>query len=384
MNWLQKKRAAFRQFDALKKLQMELSGGVVHLTPSGIVRGHALLSYITLPFVTKDPHYLDGHTNRWESRDMAAALLERGYAVDIIDWDNQTFKPKRHYDIFIDIGPTMERIAPLLGDHCLKVFHATGAHWLFQNHAEYTRLLQLKERRGFILSPQRIVPPSRSVESADIVTILGNSFTHGTYEYAKKQLLPIPLSTTHTYDFPTRAKGSECRFIWFGGSGLVHKGLDITLEAFAAMPEYELTVCGPISSEPEFRSVYHKELFESPNITVLDRIDPGGPEFKKLMQTHSALIHPSCSEGQSGAVVTCMHAGFVPILSRESGVDVDNFGTVLLTNNVDTIRAAVQEHAARTSDDLLSRSRAAWEYARTHHTRETFSKSFRAILDTLL
>ena len=33
---------------------------------------------------------------------------------------------------------------------------------------------------------------------------------------------------------------------------MVHKGLDLVLEAFAGMPEYHLTVCGPVAKEKDF------------------------------------------------------------------------------------------------------------------------------------
>ena len=37
---------------------------------------------------------------------------------------------------------------------------------------------------------------------------------------------------------------------------MVHKGLDLVLEAFVAMPEYHLTVCGKVSSEKDFEDAY--------------------------------------------------------------------------------------------------------------------------------
>jgi hypothetical protein len=49
---------------------------------------------------------------------------------------------------------------------------------------------------------------------------------------------------------------------------MVHKGLDLVLEAFARMPECQLTIVGPVRNEPEFVNVYRKELFHTPNITV--------------------------------------------------------------------------------------------------------------------
>ncbi len=84
----------------------------------------------------------------------------------------------------------------------MKILHITGAHWLFQNQAEYTRLLALQQRRGVTLNPRRIAPAIAGIEHADCATILGNQFTMGTFRYAGKPLYRIPLSTTIQYPWP--------------------------------------------------------------------------------------------------------------------------------------------------------------------------------------
>ena len=70
--------------------------------------------------------------------------------------------------------------------------------------------------------------------------------------------------------WPDQKDFDRCRnsFLWFGSNALVHKGLDRVLEAFAEMPEYHLTVCGPIHEERDFLATYHRELFDTPNIRM--------------------------------------------------------------------------------------------------------------------
>lgn len=374
-----------RDYDLAKKVRLTLSNGVVHLSPKSRVHGNVLLSYITLPFVISDK-LLDAHTNRWECREIARLFLEQGYAVDVIDWTNTTFVPKKKYHFAIDIHSNLERLSPLLPKDCIKIFHATGAHWLFQNTAEYMRLLDLQKRRGVTLVPQRIMPPSRAIEHADVVTLLGNDFTEGTYAYAKKNVHRIPLSTTHTYPSPSQKsfEGAKKNFVWFGGSGMVHKGLDLILEAFVAMPEYTLTICGKVSNEKDFEEAYRKELYQTKNIRVVGLIDPGSTEFQKICADSIALVYPSCSEGQSGAVITTMHAGLIPIVSYESGVDAGNFGKVLRKNSVEEIKHAVQEIASLPAETLRSMSLGAWEFVQKNHTRETFSEHYKNFIQKLL
>lgn len=374
-----------KDYKLFKKILLSLRGGVVHLHPKGVARGNVLISYITLPFVISDK-ILNAHTNRWECREMARLFLEQGYAVDVIDWTNTTFTPKKKYRFFIDIHNNLERLSPLLNKDCVKIFHITGAHWLFQNDAEQKRLLGVQARRNAKLVPRRTMPPSHAIEHADVVTMLGNDFTESTYAYAHKKIIRIPLSTTHTYPSPAgkNFEYAKNNFVWFGGSGMVHKGLDLVLEAFAQMPEYRLTVCGKVSNEKDFVDVYKKELYEMPNISVTGLIDPGGAEFQNICNNSIALVYPSSSEGQSGAVITTMHTGLIPIVSYQSGVDVKDFGKILEENSVEGIMGAVQEIACLPVEELRARAIKTWEYAREYHTRENFTKHYRNFILELL
>jgi glycosyltransferase involved in cell wall biosynthesis len=351
--------------------------GVLHLHTEKPIRGDVLLSYIPYAFLRPE-NSQESHTNYWECREMARIFLDLGYNVDVIDWKNDSFLPKKKYSYFIDIHSNMERLSPFLPKDCIKIFHATGAHWLFQNHAEYSRLLQLQKRRHATLMPRRVMPPSLAMENADVVVMLGNEFTEKTYNYSGKKIHHIPLSATHTFPFSEEKniESAKKNFVWFGGAGMVHKGLDLVLEAFAEMPEYQLSVCGPIRSEKDFEKEYWKELYETKNITAFGKIDAGGDVFRKIAESSVALIYPSCSEGGGGSVIHCMHAGLIPIISFESSVNVGQFGILLKENTVEEIQRTVRLIAVETSEKIKVHSKQAWEYARANHSREEFSKEY--------
>ncbi len=354
-------------------------------------RDWALVSYVTAPFRERTAAsslkpQADTHTNRWECRQIVDTFLGLGFGVDIIDWHDRRFRPRKEYKFFLDIGVQMERLAPLVGPRCIKILHATGKHWLFQNRAEYERLAALMTRRGVALEPRRIAPTGSGVEAADVLTVLGNQGTIDTLSYAGKPCYRIPLSTT--VEFPwNEAKdfaAARKRFLWLGSSGMVHKGLDLALEAFAALPELELTVCGPVAHEPDFAREYHRELNQTPNIRTVGWVDLAGKPFAEIVATVGSLIYPSCSEGCAGSVVSCLHAGLVPIVSRESGVDVEPFGVLLPDCSVEPIRRAVSAMAQSPADELRARSRATWEFARREHTRERFAAEFLRVIETLV
>lgn len=357
---------------------------VLHFSTENKFRGNVLLSYIPYAFL-RPKNIAESHTNYWECREIANIFLRLGYNVDVINWQDSYFIPKKKYTYCVDIHQNLERLTPMLGAECIKIFHATGSHSLFQNHAELERLLALQSRRGVTLHPMRQVPPSLAIEHADYTLLLGNNQTANTYKYAQKKIFQIPLSTTHTYPYNDKKNIDETKkkFLWFGGAGMVHKGLDLVLEAFAEMPEYSLSVCGNVKAEKDFEKAYHKELYETKNIKLFGKIDPSSDTFKKIISSTSALIYPTCSEGQSGAVITALHAGLIPIITPESGVDINDFGFSITDISVEGIKKQVRDFALLPNNKIATRSKKAWEYAKERHTREKFSEEWKKIINQI-
>lgn len=358
---------------------------IVRLSAGKHPKGDVLVSYITFPFtVTPDHPFFYSHTNLWECRKIANTWLNHGYNVDVIDWDNAWFRPEKEYCVIIDIHANMERIVPYLNKNCKKILHITGAHWQFQNAAEMKRLSDLEKRRGIRLPPERQVTPSRGIEFADCATIMGNDFTSGTFSFANKPLYPIPLSTTVQFPF-IRKDFEKIRrnFLWLGSTGMVHKGLDLVLEAFQKMPEYTLSICGPVSKEPDFEKAYYRELYQTHNIRTLGFTDVRSDEFHEVIKNTLALVYPSCSEGGGGSVITGLHAGLIPIISYESSVDVEDFGIILDDCSVDGIISSVRTCSQKTEEELWQMSEKAWHYARANHTREKFAERYEAFVQEI-
>ena len=359
---------------------------VITLIPEKKTQGEVLLSYLTNPFrfhVTQS--HFRSHTNQWECTQIAQAWLNKGYSVDIIDWNNNHFIPKKDYSVLIDIHSNMERLAPLMRADCQKILHITGAHWLFQNTAEYSRLLSLQKRRNMTLIPRRTVQPSMGIEYADCATVLGNSFTQETFAYSKKPLYPIRLSTNLELPFFETKEFGKIRknYLWFGGGGMVHKGLDLVLETFFELPDFNLTVCGPVNHEPDFQKAYFKELYQTPNIQTIGSIDVHSSQFQRIIRNNVGLIYPSCSEGGGGSVITCLHAGLIPVISYESSVDISGFGIVLAESTINEIITSVKKISGLSDTDLKINSKKSWEYARNNHMREHFIKDYEKFVEIM-
>jgi glycosyltransferase involved in cell wall biosynthesis len=374
-----------------KKIQARINYAktlqVVSLKPKQPSKGNVLLSYRIEPFLLKPNQPMpNDHTWYWEVWQIAQTFLDLGYNVDVIQFHNDKFVPQKDYAFFIDIRHRMEALAPKLNKDCIKIFHVDIANMVFRNAAECNRLLEVQQRKGVTLKPQRFEVPNLGIEYADCAIVLGNDFTTDTFKYANKPMYRIPISSPVVYPYPDKKDFEAVRknFLWFGGSALVLKGLDLVLDAFAQMPEYHLTVCGPVSNDKEFEQAFYKELYETPNIHTYGWIDVSSPDFVEVTNNCLGLVYPSVSEGQSGAVISCLQAGLVPILSYESGVDVHNFGVIFDNLSLEEIKAKVISISNLPVEDLKLMSRQAWEYARANHTKEKFAQVYRNVVEQII
>jgi glycosyltransferase involved in cell wall biosynthesis len=215
---------------------------------------------------------------------------------------------------------------------------------------------------------------------------MGNDFTADTFRYARKRVYLLNNCPTRVFPEPLRRDPGKCRksYLWMGGSGLVLKGLDLVLEAFSSMPDYTLTVCGPVESERDFRDAFHKELYLTPNIRTIGFIDIGSERFPGIASECIAIIYPSASEGQAGSVIDGMHAGLIPLVSSASGVDPGPGGFILEDVSAKGIEEAVRMVSGLPDEELVRRSRETWSYAMANYTREKFSGEYRRIITEIL
>ncbi|OKH52289.1 glycosyl transferase family 1 [Calothrix sp. HK-06] len=370
------------------KIKHEKCFRVVSLKSQGASQGNVLVSYRIEPFFLKPNEPVpNDHTWHWECRQIVLTFLELGYCVDVIQFHNHKFVPKKDYAFFIDIRHRLESLTPLLNKDCIKILHSDTAHILYHNAAELNRLLSLQQRKGITLKAMRYEAINNAIEYADCGIVLGNEFTVNSFSYAKKPIYRVPISAPQVYPWPAKKDFEAVRktFLWFGSGGLVHKGLDLVLDAFADMPDYNLIVCGPISKEKDFEAAFYTELYRTPNIKTIGWVDISSEKFLEIANSCLGIIYPSCSEGGGGCVITCMHAGLIPIVSYESSVDVhEDCGVILKESSVAEIKDSIRTVANLPSSQLQIMARNAWEFARKNHTRENFASSYRNTIETII
>ena len=352
-------------------------------------RGAVLLAFVVEPFLLDPGGELpSGHTHFVEARLLAGLLRDLGYAVDVVDYRDTSFVPRKSYDILVSSRVCLERYAKLLGPNCMKILHVTVSHWLCNNVAAIGRCLDVQRRRGVSLASYKLIEVNWAIEHADFAIYrTGNDWVTASYAYAGKPFARVPLCT-HTVYPPPEGKDFDAvrrTFLWLGSHGFVHKGLDLVLEAFAAMPDFTLIVCGPIHDEPAFERAFDRELYHTPNIETVGWVDIGGDRFREIAARCVGLVYPSCAEGASGNVLTFMQAGLIPVISYPSCVDMSTGnGVQIEALNVASVQQAVRILAAMPAGELSALAMRAWTFARDHHTHERFSEEYRKAVETAL
>lgn len=373
---------------------------VVSLEPGNKSKGNVLLSYVIDCFFVPNENMIDKtHQHHWVSWKIAKTFVEFGYSVDAIDYRNFIFQPVKEYAFFVGARTNFQRISKLLNKDCFKIVHLDTAHWIYNNMAAYKRCLDIQKRRGKTLRSYKMVENNWAIEAADMATAnLGNQFNIETYAFAKKPIYQIPIPSCSTYNWPEEKDFSKTKksFLWFGSSGLVHKGLDLVLEAFRDLPDYQLTVCGPLKGksqlqsnqqlefEEDFEETFHKELYDTPNIKTIGWVDVESRQFKNILNSCVAIVYPSCSEGGAGSVLICMQAGLIPCVSFESNIEVKDFGITLHRSTIDGIKQGVRSIGNDSPENLSLRARRAWEFTRKYHNRDFFSETFETFVGKLL
>jgi glycosyltransferase involved in cell wall biosynthesis len=344
--------------------------------------GRVLFSYLEHALLLdENAPEMRGHSNLWESQAIAKIFQEMGFQVEAVSWSDRKFTPTKSYDVVFDIFSNLARWAPLYGSRTIKLLHCTGSDPYYQNAAETQRVASVNQRRNGDYKPKRILAEPewtyRSLDVADACSLIGNEHTRSTYPekyLPKMELVTVSASATGATikkfdDFVPPAR----EFLWFFGGGAVHKGLDLLLEVFSRHPHLVLHVVGNVKAESDFFQMYENELTRTKTIHYHGALYPSSWEFQNILKNTFCFIAPTCSEGISPAVVTCLQLGLYPIVSRDTGIILpDNCGMYLETCTLEEIEGAVLNIYKAPETVLSPQIRKIQRTALQRYSREAF------------
>ena len=318
----------------------------------------ALLYYKTDPFLYPDALADYEHTNLWEIVEIVRILNTFGFVVDVIDRNADNFLPENKYDLFLGLGAgrSGKYFAKYAGvlPRAIKVLLAAGPEPTLSNRLVQEHYDRFNARHGTNVPAMRLtegIDFPAFVELTDYFLCIGedDQFCPSTYKHLGRPVLTFlpAVSPRVRFSGDMARTRSRKKFLCFAGDGFICKGVDQLVEAFTEMPDLDLHLCGP-DSEPGFFDVLGAQIRQSQNIWYEGFVKVGSATFEKLLQECSFVLFASSSEGCATSVATVMKGGMVPILSKEVGIHIGEFG-FRLEGERDKLTGTIQAVCRRAS-----------------------------------
>lgn len=326
------------------------------------------------------------HTNQLEICKLYEIFVEMGYGVDVIDFrDSRNFKRMdwSEYSFVLSIDDlNLDKIYRKKNSSCKVIYFATGANFLWNNPADIASVEKVKKRFRRMgisvdsLKADRIYNENykKSIYAfarLDAIWYMGNEWTKSTYN-----AYSVPMYQIKNTGFFSKENIKEIKiedkknYLWFGGSGMIHKGLDLCIQVFEKFPDLHLFVAGP---KDNYWSLY-EQYFNLKNVSYEGFLDIQSDRYRLLCQRCMFAILPSCSEGAATSILSVMHMGVIPMVSKETGIDVDSCGFVI-ERSVESIENTIKCSQNLKVDKLIELSNNSIEYVAREHSMETYTRS---------
>lgn len=341
---------------------------------------NVLICYITQPFLENKIKM--SHTNIEMARIIAKVFSMHEYNVDVIDFNEDKEIKLDKYSIVFGWGYIFEKAT--LRKDIYTIAFLTGASVYFSNLAELDRIREVNKRTGNKLKLRRQANGLTNLESSintDFAICHGNEWTLSTWVQIYENIITIDGFGFDTGGYVKRdLLKTRKNFLFISGSGNIHKGLDLCLEAFRQLPDYNLYVATKL--DKDFEDCY-REDFKHDNIHYLGFVDVNSEEYREFASNCLFCILPSCSEGMATSVLTSMDSGMIPVLTVQCGIDMEECGFCIKDISVDGIRDAIRNASSFDDEKLVCMSSKASQLVTERYNVTVFEKNFDKILTKL-
>lgn len=344
----------------------------------------ALLSYIRQVFEEDAMRNDRRHTNRYKTYLIAEALDELGYNVDVISYSDSLISDFRNYDLIFGLGKTLDNALEMRADAAKTkvITFATGCNPFFSNVATVNRVDDFYRRTGKMMMASAryiLIDWPLQHEVADWIILHGLTFARKTYRSERISSIHAPVFMYHSVQrSDAEWVSAKKNYIWFGSGGLIHKGLDLVIDAFTDMSEYTLHICGNIENEPAFFEHYKPIIDAHANIVYHGFVDVQSEGFAQILRDCAYMVFPSASEGNSASVVTCMaNGGLIPIVSPNADVDLNDYGFYTDDLSADAVKRAVHLSQQLTLDEMKDQSARIMQETQERNSFESFKNEIK-------
>ncbi len=330
-----------------------------------------LICYIKSPFYMKDRPIK--HSNVIESRIIADIFHKLKFNVDVVDWQCKRNIDYLKYDVIFGFGSPFHNSFNIDKNYNgIRICYLTGSNPNFSNEREAMRIKEVFKNKKVMLTPRREAywPWMHTTINSDMLILTGNTQTKSSYSGLVDNIKTVPVPCIPSQLRPNLQVNSG--FLWFGGAGAVHKGLDLVLDAIdESSSDIILDICGPIEKEKDFIMLYKNSFLRS-NIKFHGMVDVSSNEMQKLIDRNSFVILPSCSEGMASSVITCMQFGLIPIISKECGIDIKDHGILIEEITVLGVKKAINKALKLNPEEILRMKNKAIKFVEKNNSHDSF------------
>lgn len=352
---------------------------------------NVLITYITYPF-KKGSHIR--HTNSVEAIEIARVFDKLKYNVDIADYDYEGYLDYNKYELIFGFGEPLVKSFYQNNKSPIRIFYGTGRHHVHQNQDSLKRIKEVAEQKGkWLLESARLAEKTWTPATTlvDAIVTLGNEDARNSYgQFYDGDIYSLEPSIFILHDCSEIIKKKnydEARknFLWFGSSGMIHKGLDLLLEYFSKNRQINLHICGPLEDEPEFKKAYQKEISNMENIFVYGFVEMNTALFKSLIEKCAFVIYPTSSEGGSPSVLNVSgNGGLIPIVTKEATIDIDDFGILMEAPNISSVELAINKALKLSPVEMRHLSNKCGKAISERHSLNAFANNFKNIIQIIL
>lgn len=332
----------------------------------------ALFIYLLFPFLG-DSGSDKNDTRVKSARALVSTLNNLGYSVDVVNNDYSGYNLDiDEYDLLFGQGELFEKIAKRNPNTC-SIYYATGR---YKTHIEgqlENRKRKFKERKGKDMGLCRKgLGFNEGAKYADGVLALGSSCSETYQEVCdNRESILFEPSTYIEHDLGDKDfKKAQNNFLFFSGAGPLLKGLDLALDAFTNLSNYNLYISGPqikpvgspIHNQP-FISIYRDVLSQN-NIIDLQWLEKDSDNFREYTNLSNFVLSFSMSEGTNMSVLACMRRGMIPIVTEHAlDSDVPESLIIKVEDDVDSIKQKIKEVSSMNVDRVKEKSYAVAQWA---------------------
>ncbi|WP_299017532.1 glycosyltransferase [uncultured Polaribacter sp.] len=358
----------------------------LNLRPN-ISQKRVLISYLTKQFNINFDKVEVSHPNINEVNIIIAYFIEKGFVIDVVYCNDEHFINKnqdKKYDVIFGFGKVFRFFSDRTRD-ALRIIYCTenAPKIAFEKESErvsnynYRNNKNIKTERAFTYYNEE------DFKISNFAILLQNHYNAMNFRDLINKDKTFLLNTTglknENYFLKRILNETKANFIWIGSRGIIHKGLDLLVEAFAITPNLNLHILGLSKKE---RVLLPRKLTK--NIHIHGFVKVSSDKFIKIVNSCSFCLLPSCSEAMATSVLTGMRHGLIPIITKDTGIDLEGYGYYFDSLEIESIKQKLL-HVSKTENYYLdNKHNSVFKFANSEYNLQRFNESFIEIMNNII